>query len=36
MNGTQPDMAFLAFNAVIALALGIPSSIMLRRLDPDW
>jgi hypothetical protein len=36
MNGAQPDMAFVAFNAVIALALGIPSSIMLRRLDPDW
>lgn len=36
MNGTQPDMAFVALNAVIALALGIPSSIMLRRLDPDW
>ena len=36
MNGAQPDMAFVAFNAVIALALGIPSSIMLRRLYPDW
>jgi hypothetical protein len=36
MNGAQPDMTFVAFNAVIALALGIPSSIMLRRLDPDF
>jgi hypothetical protein len=36
LNGAQPDMGFVAFNAVLALALGIPSSIALRRLDPDF
>jgi hypothetical protein len=36
MNGMQPDMGFVAFTAVLALALGSPSSIMLRRLDPDY
>jgi hypothetical protein len=36
MNGTQPDMGFVIFTAVLALALGIPSSIALRRLDPDY
>ena len=35
MDGTQPDAGFIAFSAVVAAALFIPSSIMLRRLDPD-
>ena len=36
VNGTQPDMGLVAFSAVLALGLFIPSSIMLRRFDPDY
>lgn len=36
VNGMQPDMGFVAFSAVLAVGLFIPSSIMLRRLDPDY
>jgi hypothetical protein len=36
VNGTQPDMGLVAFSAVLAVGLFIPSSIMLRRLDPDY
>ena len=35
MDGTQPDAGFIAFSAVVAAAMFVPSCIMLRRLDPD-
>jgi len=34
MDGT-PDAALIGINAVLAVGLFVPSSIMLRRLDPD-
>lgn len=36
MDGAQPDIGLVAFTAVLAVGLFIPSSIMLRRLDPDY
>jgi len=35
MDGT-PNTALIVINAVLAVGLFIPSSIMLRRLDPDF
>jgi hypothetical protein len=35
MDGAS-DVALIGFNAVLAVGLFIPSSIMLRRIDPDF
>ena len=35
MDGS-PDTTLIGVNAVLAVGLFIPSSIMLRRLDPDF
>jgi hypothetical protein len=35
MDGARPDTTLIGINAVLAVGLFIPSTIMLRKLDPD-